>query len=276
LFAPLAPDDLLQLVESALHTHPRGLLRGDLSISPDAAENLVSQADGDARLLLNQVEWIVGAMGSATEITCGLLEQMQYKKPLRYDKHQEEHYNQISALHKSVRGSDVQAAVYWLHRMLNGGEDPRYLLRRLMRMAMEDIGLADPNALLLATSAREAFDFMGVPEGLIALDELTVYLSLAPKSNSLEVMGHKVDAVIAQTGSLPVPKAYRNAVTKVGKTLGYGHGYQYDHDTPGAFAGQEHLPKALEGARFYEPTQYGKEKQLAERLEALEQRKAKT
>jgi putative ATPase len=269
LFGPLQEQDMQGLLESALHTHPRGLKREDLSMSAEAAQRLIGQADGDARFLLNQLEWLSGTIEGKAEITLELMEEIQYKKPLRYDKHGEEHYNLISVLHKSVRGSDTQAAVYWLHRMLDGGEDPRYILRRLMRMAMEDIGLADPNALLLATAALEAFDFMGVPEGLIALDELTVYLSLAPKSNSLEVMGAKVNGCIKQTGTLPVPKAFRNPVTKVGKDLGYGKGYEYDHDSPGAYAGQEHLPEKLKGSKFYEPTEYGKEKALAERLRQL-------
>jgi len=270
LFGPLQEQDMQNLLESALHTHPRGLNRKDLTISSEAAQKLIGQADGDARFLLNQLEWIAATIQGEAEITLELMEEIQYKKPLRYDKHGEEHYNLISVLHKSVRGSDTQAAVYWLHRMLDGGEDPRYILRRLMRMAMEDIGLADPNALLLATAAREAFDFMGVPEGLIALDELTVYLSLAPKSNSLEIMGAKVNGCIRQTGTLPVPRAFRNPVTKVSKDLNYGKGYQYDHDLPGAFAGQEHLPEKLKGMKFYEPTEYGREKALAERMAELE------
>jgi len=270
LFGPLQERDMQNLMESALHTHPRGLKRKDLSISPEAAQKLIGQADGDARFLLNQLEWIAATIQGEAEITLELMEEIQYKKPLRYDKHGEEHYNLISVLHKSVRGSDTQAAVYWLHRMLDGGEDPRYILRRLMRMAMEDIGLADPNALLLATAAREAFDFMGVPEGLIALDELTVYLSLAPKSNSLEVMGAKVNSCIRQTGTLPVPRAFRNPVTKVGKDLGYGKGYEYDHDVQGAYAGQEHLPEKLKSTKFYEPTEYGREKTLGERMAELE------
>jgi len=269
LFGPLSEQDMQNLLESALRTHPRGLKRKDLSVSEEAAQKLIGQADGDARFLLNQLEWLSGTVQGEAEITLELMEQIQYKKPLRYDKHGEEHYNLISVLHKSVRGSDVQAAVYWLHRMLDGGEDPRYILRRLMRMSMEDIGLADPNALLLATAAREAFDFMGVPEGLIALDELTVYLSLAPKSNSLEMMSGKVNACIRETGTLPVPRAFRNPVTKVGKDLGYGKGYQYDHDVPGAHAGQEHLPSKLKGIKFYEPTEYGMEKSLSERLSQL-------
>jgi len=136
---------------------------------------------------------------------------------------------------------------------------------------MEDIGLADPNALLLATAAREAYDFMGIPEGLIALDELAVYLSLAPKSNSLELAGMKADQIVKQTGTLPVPRAFRNSVTKVGEKLGYGVDYQYDHDSPGAYSAQEHLPKQLEGTEIYQPKPYGKEKQLGERLAQLKQ-----
>jgi len=270
LFGPLQEGDMQNLLESALHTHPRGLKREDLSVSEEATQKLIGQADGDARFLLNQLEWLASAVQEPAEITPELMERLQYKKPLRYDKTGEEHYNLISVLHKSVRGSDVQAAVYWLHRMLSGGEDPRYILRRMMRMAMEDIGLADPNALLLATAAREAFDFMGEPEGLIALDELVVYLSLAPKSNSIYLMGGKVNKCIEQTGTLPVPKAFRNPVTKVGKNLGYGKDYKYDHDLPGAHAGQEHLPEKLKGMKFYEPTEYGKEKALAERLKLWE------
>lgn len=276
LFAPLSPEDLKQLVLSALHTHPRGICRPDISIAPEAMGKLIAQADGDARFLLNQIEWIVSCLGNETVIDLESLDRMQYRKPLRYDKHSEEHYNLISVLHKSVRGSDVQAAVYWLHRMLQGGEDPRYILRRLMRMAMEDIGLADPNALLLATAAREAFDFLGPPEGLIALDELTVYLSLAPKSNRLEMAYMKADQVIRETGTLPVPRAFRNPVNKTGRQLHYGEGYRYDHDSPGAYSGQEHLPKALEGTQFYEPTAYGREKILAERMRELDSLKKQT
>ena len=275
LFAPLSPEDLEKLLVDALQSHPRGLKRPDVTFSPEAMRKLVGQADGDARFLLNQLEWIISSLGERTVVDLDVLEQMQYRKPLRYDKHSEEHYNLISALHKSVRGSDVQAAVYWLHRMLQGGEEPRYILRRLMRMAMEDIGLADPNALLLATSAREAYDFLGTPEGLIALDELTVYLSLAPKSNKLELAYMKADQVIQQTGTLPVPRAFRNAENKVGRDLRYGEGYRYDHDSPGAYSGQEHLPKALEGMKFYEPTEYGREKALGERMKDLEARKSR-
>ena len=155
--------------------------------------------------------------------------------------------------------------------MLQGGDDPKFILRRLTRMAMEDIGLADPNALLLANAARQAFEFMGIPEGLIGLDEVVVYLSLAPKSNAVEIAGMTADAIIKRTGTLPVPRAFRNSVTKVGEALGYGDGYRYDHDSPGAYSAQEHLPKQLEGTEIYKPTEYGKEKQLAERLRSLKE-----
>lgn len=271
LFAPLSKEDLSKLVLSAFKTHPRGLRRDDVEIAPEIIDKLVAQADGDARFLLNQVEWIAGNLGNRKVIDDALLEEMQYKKPLRYDKSSEEHYNLISALHKSVRGSDPDAAVYWLHRMLQGGEDPKFILRRLTRMAMEDIGLADPNALLLANAARQAFEFMGIPEGLIGLDEVVVYLSLAPKSNAVEIAGMTADAIIKRTGTLPVPRAFRNSVTKVGEALGYGDGYRYDHDSPGAYSAQEHLPKQLEGTEIYKPTEYGKEKQLAERLRSLKE-----
>ena len=273
LFAPLSSEELKELLFKALKEDPKGLNRKDVEISENAAEKLVALSDGDARFLLNQIEWIVGNLGERKIIDESFLEEIQYKKPLRYDKSGEEHYNLISAFHKSIRGSDPDAALYWLHRMLNAGEDPRFILRRLIRMAMEDIGLADPNALLLATSAREAYDFLGIPEGLLALDEIAVYLALASKSNSLEVSAMKADALIKETGTLPVPRAFRNSVTKVGERLGYGKEYLYDHDTPGAYSGQDHLPKQLQGTELYKPTLYGKEKFFSERLEYLKKRK---
>ena len=273
LFAPLSKEDLRTLIYSALKDHPRGLQLKDVEIEDAVVDKLIAQSEGDARFLLNQLEWIGKSLGDRKKIDEKLLEEFQYKKPLRYDKSGEEHYNLISALHKSVRGSDPDAALYWLHRMLQGGEDPRFILRRLMRMSMEDVGLADPNALLLATSAREAYDFMGIPEGLIALDELAIYLSLAPKSNSVEIAGMAADSIVKQTGTLPVPRAFRNSVTRVGKQLGYGNGYEYDHDSPGAYSAQEHLPKQIAGTEIYVPKPYGKEKALGEKLALLKQAK---
>src|SRR5574344_402585 len=269
LFAPLSEEELKILLETALKNHPNGLLRTDISVAPEVADKLVHQSDGDARFLLNQIERTIGNLGDRKELDLSAIEEIQYKKPLRYDKAGEEHDNLISVVHKSIRGSDPDAALYWLHRMIQGGEDPRFILRRLIRIAMVDIGLADPNALLLATSAREAFDFLGIPEGLIALDELAIYLSLAPKSNSVEIAGMVADQIIERTGMLPVPIAFRNPVTRIGKDLGYGKDYEYDHNSNGAYSGQDHLPKALNGTTIYRPTLYGKEKQLAERLQAL-------
>ena len=269
LFAPLGSPELEQLFWSALRDHPRGLMRSDIQFSDDAIKKIVSQSDGDARFLLNQVEWIVQALGTETAVDETLLERLQYQKPLRYDRHYDEHYNLISVLHKSVRGSDPHAALYWLHRMLQGGEDPRYLLRRLMRMAMEDIGLADPQAIRMATDCRAAYDFLGTPEGLIALDELTVYLALAPKSNALEKAGMLADELVRTHGTLPVPRAFRNAVNKTGRDLSYGDGYRYDHDSPNAYSGQDHLPAKLLGKQIYEPTEFGQETEFRRRLDYL-------
>jgi len=203
-----------------------------------------------------------------------LLEKISYEKPLRYDKSGDQHYNFISALHKSVRGSDPHAALYWLHRMMAAGEDPRYLLRRLIRMASEDIGLADPHALVQATAAREAYDFLGVPEGLLALDQLTIYLCLAPKSNKVEMAYFAAEALVKSHGNLPVPKAFRNAVNKTGRQLGYGDGYLYDHDSPGGYSAQDHLPKALQGRKLYEPTDRGWEGRVGPHLQELDRQRA--
>ena len=271
LLAPLGPEDLERLFWSALRDHPRGMLRPDITCSGEAVKKIISQSDGDARFLLNQVEWIVEALGSETNVDEESLERLQYRKPLRYDRHYDEHYNLISALHKSVRGSDPHGALYWLHRMVQAGEDPRYLLRRLMRMAMEDIGLADPQAIQVATSCRDAYDFLGTPEGIIALDELTVYLAMAPKSNSLEKAAMLADQLVRLHGTLPVPRAFRPASSKTGRDLGYGSGYLYDHDSPQAYSGQDHLPQKLLGTKIYEPTDFGRESEQRKRLEFLDE-----
>lgn len=276
LFAPHGAQDLAQLARLALSEHPRGLLRTDLSFSSEALDKIVAQADGDARFLLNQVEWIASAMTQPGVIDLSALEQMEYHKPLRYDKSGEEHYNLISVLHKSIRGSDPQAALYWSRRMLAAGEDPRYLIRRLIRMAVEDIGLADPLALNQATATQQAYDFLGIPEGLLAIDQLVVYLATAPKSNRVYAASNQIQSLIKETGMLPVPRAFRNAVNKTGRDLGYGHGYAYDHDAPGAYSGQDHLPNALAGKVFYQPSEYGFEQEIAARMSAWEQLKQQT
>lgn len=271
LFAPLGVEDLTRLFWSALREHPRGMKRADISFSDDAVKKIISQSDGDARFLLNQIEWIVAALGTETSVDSSLLDRIQYSKPLRYDRHYDEHYNLISVFHKSVRGSDPHAALYWLHRMVQAGEDPRYLLRRLMRMAMEDVGLADPHAIKMAADCRAAYDFLGSPEGIIALDQLTVYLCLAPKSNALEIAGMAADQLVRQHGTLPVPRAFRNAENKTGRELGYGQGYRYDHDSPNAYSGQDHLPQKLLGTEIYHPTRFGFEKDLDARLQLLKE-----
>jgi putative ATPase len=274
LLAPLGEKQMNELIDLAVYSSPRGLLRNDIQITPEVRNRWIAEASGDARFLLNQIEWTFQLIDKNDQtIDHNFLEKIAYHKPLRYDKSGEEHYNLISALHKSVRGSDVQAAVYWLHRMIKGGEDPRYILRRLQRMAVEDIGLADPQALILATAAQASFDFLGVPEGLLAIDQLVIYLSTAPKSNKVEIAAIKADEIIAKTGNLPVPKAFRNPVTSISKKLGYGDGYKYDHNSPNAYSAQEHLPKSIEGMKFYEPTDRGYEKDISNRLKNWDKQK---
>jgi putative ATPase len=272
LFAPLQSEDLQLLFQKAVQEHPNGMQRPDLTFSPEVVQKIISEADGDARFLLNQVEWIVlNCHKDQKLINMDVLDALHYHKPLRYDKRAEEHYNLISVLHKSIRGSDPDAAVYWLHRMLQGGEDPRYILRRLMRMAVEDVGMADPQAIVVASSCLQCYEFLGAPEGLLALDELAVYLATAPKSNRLEIAGMQANAIINQTKNLPVPRAFRNAVNKTGRDLHYGHGYQYDHDQPHGYSGQDHLPEKLKGTVIYEPGEQGYENTVKERLEHLQQ-----
>jgi putative ATPase len=263
LLAPLDVEQLCHLARRALTEDPRGLKCIDQVVDDEVLLKLAYMAEGDARFLLNQLEWLIGALPPGTQhISLDTLEGMDYHKPLRYDKGGDEHYNLISALHKSIRGSDPQAALYWSRRMLTAGEDPRYLLRRLIRMSVEDIGLADPQA----TSAQQAYDFLGQPEGLLAIDQLVVYLATAPKSNRAYLASKKVQAVIAERGMLPVPRHLRNAVNKTGRDLGYGKDYAYDHDFPGAFSGQERLPAALAQSVFYEPSTFGYEAEIDQRM----------
>ncbi len=271
LFSPLANEDLKELLKQAVASHPLGLKRPDLNFSESVQNKLIAQADGDARFLLNQIEWLVDALDpNELEIDDEFLERIHYDKPLRYDKNGEQHYNMISVLHKSIRGSDVHAALYWLHRMLAGGEDPKYLLRRFIRMASEDVGNADSQALVLATSALQSFEMLGLPEGVLAIDQLVIYLCAAPKSNSVEMASMKADQLVKQYGNLPIPKAFRNAVNSTGKQLGYGEGYLYDHNSKDGFSAQEHLPNALSGTKVYEPVLRGAEIKIADRFEHLD------
>ena len=241
-------------------------------LSDAALDLLAVHADGDARRALNATEAVWShvqtlrtkpEMPIAAELVATVLE----RRVARFDKSGEEHFNQISALHKAVRGSDVEGALYWLARMLAGGEDPMYLLRRLVRMATEDIGLSDPRALSITLAAKDAYHFLGSPEGELAIAEAAVYLATAPKSNSVYRAWGEAHAAAEAYPAEPVPLHIRNAPTRLMQEIGYGKGYRYDHDEGGYAAGQQYLPDALRGARWYHPTEQGYEKTLGERLE---------
>ena len=240
-----------------------------LPLDEFARGRLAELADGDGRYLLNLVEMLADLPPEPALGPEALAEHLQRRLPL-YDKGQESHYNLISALHKSVRGSDPDAALYWLARMLQGGEDPRYLARRQVRMAVEDIGLADPQALVLTRAAAETYEQLGTPEGELALAEATLYLALAPKSNAAYLAYGAAQAAAREHGSLPPPMHIRNAPTRLMKRLGYGQGYAYDHDAPDRFSGQDYFPDGMARLRFFEPTDQGFETELAERVARLD------
>jgi putative ATPase len=276
----LTEDDLTAIIEQALSDGQRGLAQLNLKLTPEAREAIIRIADGDGRVALNSLEVAASLVVSkkkadrskaAAKITLKDLEAALQKKALVYDKDGEEHYNLISALHKSLRDSDPDAALYWLARMLAAGEDPFYVARRMVRFASEDIGNADPSALGVALNAMEAFKFLGHPEGELALAQAAVYLATAPKSNSIYAAFGKVHAVIKNTGSLPVPFHIRNAPTQLMQDLGYGKDYKYAHDYRNAIVAQEHLPAELKGQQFYFPTRRGFEKTIKERLEKWRQ-----
>jgi putative ATPase len=261
----LAIADLKLLIERAL-ADPRGLA-GRLTLAPDALEALAAAADGDARRALSALE-IAAVAAKAERITVEDVRRALARKHLRYDRAGEEHFNLISALHKSLRDSDPHAGLYWLARMLAAGEDPLYLARRLVRFASEDVGNADPQALPLAVAAFQAYHQLGTPEGELALAQCCVYLATAPKSNAVYAGLKKAIAEVEQSGSLPPPLVIRNAPTRMMKEMGYGAGYRYAHDEGGRIADQQHLPDELVGRRFYEPTQEGYEAAIAERMKA--------
>ncbi|MDR3507502.1 MAG: replication-associated recombination protein A, partial [Caulobacteraceae bacterium] len=223
-----------------------------LPLEPEAREALIALADGDGRYLLTLAETLFN-IGADAPMTTAQLSQILQKRSPAYDKDREEHYNLISALHKSIRGSDPDAALYWLARMLAGGEDPLFIARRLMRAALEDIGPADPLSLLLASAAKDAYDFLGSPEGDLALAQLTVHLACAPKSNSVYTAFKAAQRAAAETGSLAPPAHIRNAPTRLMKDLGYGKGYAYDHDVEGGFSGQNYFPDGMARRNFYQP-----------------------
>jgi putative ATPase len=238
-----------------------------LPLDPDARQALLAMADGDGRTLLNLAEDIFGSVPrEAKPLGRGELGRLVQRRVPVYDKSRDEHFNLISALHKSVRGSDPDAALYWLARMLEAGEDRLYLARRLVRMAIEDIGLADPQALLQALAAKDAYDFLGSPEGELALAQATIYLAVAPKSNAAYRAYGAATRAAREHGSLSPPKHILNAPTRLMRQQGYGSGYRYDHDEDGAFSGQSYFPEDLERQQFYDPPERGFEREVRKRL----------
>lgn len=268
---PFAREELSVIVKRAVSDKENGLGDACLEVEPDAIEHIVWAADGDARAALNNLEAAVSLVQEKDpkekKVTSAVVEAALQKKALRYDKSGEEHYNLISAFHKSLRGSDPDAALYWLARMLAAGEDALYIARRMVRFASEDVGNADPRALSVSISAMQAFQFVGLPEGDLALAQAAVYLATAPKSNALYAGLGRVRKIIGETGSLQVPLHIRNAPTKMMKELGYGRGYKYAHNFEDAYVPQAYLPEEIAGQIFYTPTDRGYEKTVKERLE---------
>ena len=272
---PLAVEDLMGLLEAALKDAERGL--GALELHPQApALDLIARAaDGDARRALNMLELAAGLLDAAGSraLTAAVAQEVASGGQRRFDKGGDQFYEQISALHKAVRGSDPDAALYWLCRMLDGGCDPRYIARRVARMAVEDIGLADPRALALALDGWEIYERLGTPEGELGVATAVVYLACAPKSNAMYVAMGEAMADVAEFGSLEVPLKLRNAPTRLMKNLGYGRDYRYAHDEPDAFAaGERYLPDELPDRRYYRPVPRGLEAKIGEALERLRAR----
>jgi putative ATPase len=269
----LSAEQVAMLLRSALEDPTRGLGNENIEISDEIIERIAILANGDARSAYNTLEALV--FGTAPDasgrrvVSQAVLEEVLQKKLLPYDKSGEEHFNLISALHKSVRNSDPDAALYWLARMLESGEDPLYLARRMVRMASEDIGLAEPNALAVTLAAKDAFDFLGPPEGNLALAQAAVYLSLAPKSNAVYTAYGEVQDDLKNTIAEPVPLHLRNAVTGLMRNVGYGKGYQYAHDTEEKLTDMTCLPESLTGRTYYTPTDQGFEARIRQRLEEI-------
>jgi putative ATPase len=268
---PLTPEDVAAILRRAVEDPERGLGAMPIDAEPDALHALAVFANGDARVALNLLEQIVLSLpADATgrrHLDRDVLAEQLERRSLRYDKSGEEHYNLISALHKSIRNSDADAALYWLARMLEAGEDPLYVARRLVRFASEDIGNADPRALEIAVAAKDATHFLGMPEANTALAQLVTYLAAAPKSNAVYVAYGKAAKDALEDVASPVPLHLRNAPTKLMKGLGYGKGYRYAHDEAEAVAEMSCLPEHLEGRRYYEPTDRGIEARIKDALE---------
>ena len=267
---PLTDEHIRTVIARALKESGAGSQESGTALADDAVGAIVQHAQGDARRALNTLEAVLRHISGSrlpAPISRDVVRQVLERPLPVYDKSGEQHFNLISALHKAVRGSDVEGALYWLARMLAGGEDPLYLARRLVRIASEDVGLADPRALTVALAAKDAYHFLGSPEGELALAEATIYLATAPKSNrAYTAFGRAMEAA-EQHPAEPVPLHIRNAPTGLMKDLGYGEGYRYAHDSDQAYIPQEYLPDALRGAKWYEPTEFGHEKTVKERME---------
>jgi putative ATPase len=273
VLTPLGEAELLQLLARALADRERGLGAAGLTLEDGTVELIASLADGDARVAYTVLEVAAEAAGHGGRLTQVLVREVVQRRRALYDKEGEEHYNLISALHKSVRNSDVDASLYWLARMLEGGADPRFLARRLLRVASEDVGLADPRALEQAAAAAHAVEHVGMPECELALAQAVVYLTLAPKSNALYTAYGGAKRLVAERPPYPVPLAIRNAPTRLMKELGYGEGYVYAHDTEEKVGDLDCLPPELAGETIYRPTEQGWEKRIRERLAELRERR---
>ncbi|HBY58054.1 MAG TPA: AAA family ATPase [Candidatus Atribacteria bacterium] len=273
ILEPLSKEDLKKILEKALVDKERGLGKYKVKLEPEVLDFIIELAYGDARIALNILEFAVITTKPDNQnirnINLKTIEEVVQKRCLRYDKTGEEHYNIISALHKSMRDSDPDAAIYWVARMLEAGENPLYVARRLVRFASEDIGNADPQALQVAVAAMQAVHFLGMPEANLALAQAATYLAYAPKSNALYKGYQLAQEDIKKWGPLPVPLVIRNAPTSLMKDLGYGKGYKYAHNFEGGYIVQEHFPKELKGRRYYFPTDRGFEKEIKQRLEKL-------
>jgi putative ATPase len=275
---PLSNQEIRLIVEHALRDKERGLGEMKIELPEDALEHLAVMSGNDARTALNALEMAALVTppdeGGARKITLETVEDAFQHRSLRYDREGEQHYDIISALHKCMRDSDPDATLYWLGRMIESGEDPLYIARRIIRFATEDIGLADPQALLVAMAAQQAVHFIGLPEGNLALAEAAVYMATAPKSNSLYAGYSSVQYEIRHGTHEPVPLHLRNAVTGLMKNLGYGKDYKYAHNFQDHYVEQEHLPGSLKGKRFYTPGEMGYERQIAARLRDLRQKRS--
>jgi putative ATPase len=263
---PISNDDLRHLVSRALTNADHGLGGMKLVLEPDALELIVVESDGDARRALTVLEAAAVQAGSGGRIDVQVARDAMQKRIAHHDKSGETHFNMLSALHKSLRGSDPNGALYWAARMIEGGEDPMTIFRRSIAMAAEDIGLSDPNALQIAVAARDAYHMLGPPEGYLPLSEMLIYLATAPKSNSSYRALNAAFEAARETPAEPVPLHIRNAPTRLMKELGYHDGYQYAHDVPEAYIPQEYLPEKLRGTVFYEPGPFGFEKDIAKRM----------